>query len=255
MILSANELPEYAKIVGKMAQHDPFACRIISLFHSYRPGLAFVDYWLTRDTLNGDYTGAIARNGSNFLLLLTDKTDLGEISSFLRISGASGVIGNGAYPLDWTGKVTHGAVLECHTITEDDEKVKVITPDIKAAYHLIVSCEGEGFQPPEFDSFYVDVNHKLRHHTMRLCGIEDNGKLAALAMTVAESETAAVLGAVACAPEYRRKGYGSIVVKHLTNALVAENKRVYLHRAQNANVRFYQKLGFTECGQWREYHI
>ena len=138
---------------------------------------------------------------------------------------------------------------------EDEEEAKVITPDIKAAFDLIVSCEGEGFQPPEFDSFYVDVNHKLRHHTMRLCGIEDNGKLAALAMTVAESDTAAVLGAVACAPEYRRKRYGSAVVKHITNSLVAEGKRVYLHRAQNANVRFYQKLGFTECGQWREYHI
>lgn len=255
MILSANELPEYPEIVGRTARHDPFACRIISLFHSYRPGLAFVDYWLTRDALNGDYTGAIARNGSNFILLLTGKTDLDEISTFLRISGASGVIANGAYTLDWTGSVTQGAVLKCHTAIEDAEDVKVMTPDIRAAYDLIVSCEGEGFRAPEFDSFYVDVNHKLRHHAMRLCGIEDGGRLAALAMTVAESDTAAVLGAVACAPEFRRKHYGSVIVRHITNILVAENKRVYLHRAQNANVRFYQKLGFTECGQWREYHI
>ena len=242
-------------MIWKMAQHDPFACRIISLFHSYRPDLAFVDYWLIRNALNGDYTGAIARNGSNFILLLTEKSDLSEVSSFMRISGASGVIGNGAYALDWTGDVTHGAVLKRHTAFEDADAVKVIVPDIRAAYDLIVSCSGEGFRPPEFDSFYVDVNHKLRHHAMRLCGIEDDGRLAALAMTVAESDTAAVLGAVACAPEYRRKRYGSAVVKHITNSLVAEGKRVYLHRAQNANVRFYQKLGFTECGQWREYHI
>lgn len=253
MILSANELPEYAKIVGKMAQHDPFACRIISLFHSYRPGLAFVDYWLTRDALNGDYTGAIARNGSNFLLLLTDKTDLGEISSFLRISGASGVIGNGAYPLDWTGKVTHGAVLECHTITEDDEEVKVITPDIKAAYHLIVSCEGEGFQPPEFDSFYVDVNHKLRHGAMRLVGTEQEGALAAVAMTVAEDEFAAVIGAVACHPAFRRTGCGSAVTAHLVHALSAEGKQVFVHRAAHENAAFYAALGFEPVGRWREY--
>ena len=97
------------------------------------------------------------------------------------------------------------------------------------------------------------MNHKLRHNAARICGIEHDGKLAALAMTVAESDDGAVLGAVACAQEFRRSGFASAVVKHITNSLISEGKNVFLHRAKNANVSFYSGLGFSECGTWREY--
>ena len=63
-------------------------------------------------------------------------------------------------------------------------------------YELITRCSGENFIPPSFDDFYVDVNHKLRHNTMRLYGINCSDKLVSVAMTVAESDDGAVLGAV-----------------------------------------------------------
>nr|WP_316612302.1 GNAT family N-acetyltransferase [uncultured Ruminococcus sp.] len=72
-------------------------------------------------------------------------------------------------------------------------------------------------------------------------------------MTVAESDDGAVLGAVACAQEFRRSGFASAVVKHITNSLISAGKNVFLHRAKNANVSFYSGLGFSECGTWREY--
>ena len=142
-------------------------------------------------------------------------------------------------------KITHPIDIE----VED----RIIEPDIRSAYDLIVKCADENFTPPEFEDFYVDVNHKLRHNAIRLYGICDGETLAAIAMTVAESGDGAVLGAVACHPDYRRSGYGSKIVSSLTNTLIAEGKAVYLHRAQNANAAFYQKLGFDNCGSWREY--
>ena len=128
-----------------------------------------------------------------------------------------------------------------------------VEPDLRAAYELIFGCADENFRPPAFEDFYVDVNHKLRHNAARICGIEHDGKLAALAMTVAESDDGAVLGAVACAQEFRRSGFASAVVKHITNSLISAGKNVFLHRAKNANVSFYSGLGFSECGTWREY--
>ena len=88
---------------------------------------------------------------------------------------------------------------------------------------------------------------------MRMYGVFENESPVAVAMTVAESHNGAVLGAVASSPEHRSRGYGSSIVKYITNRLVAENKAVYLHRAKNANVSFYNNLGFKETGIWKEY--
>ena len=105
------------------------------------------------------------------------------------------------------------------------------------------------------DKTDVDVNHKLRHNATRMYGVYDGTKLVAMAMTVAESGNGAVLGAVSCHPDYRKHGYGSTVVKYISNRLIAENKTVYLHRAKNANQSFYNNLGFEQCGSWQEYYF
>lgn len=254
MIISANEAGDYIGAINLLSALDPFACRIISLYNSYKPELVFVDYWLTCDE-SGNTTGAIARNGSNFILFLTDKSDLDEVSSFMRVAGVSGIICSGEYELELSGhKSLTGSVLVKNTPFEDiDENLNIVNPDIKSAYELIASCADDNFKPPAFEDFYVDVNHKLRHGAMRMYGIEENGELVSIAMTVAESENGAVLGAVACSPEYRKHGYGSAIVKYITNRLVSENKSVFLHRGRNVNISFYSNLGFSECGTWREY--
>ena len=230
MIQSANEAVDFVAAIHALKADDPFACRIISLYHCYPPQLVFVDYWLIRDDESGDVTGAAARNGSNFILLLTEETDLEEVSSFMRVAGASGVICNGKYTLDLNRPSFTGPVLVCVEMTEADGETELITPDIREAYELIVSCADDSFKPPAFDDFYVDVNHKLRHNAIRLVGVQEDGVLVSIAMTVAESDNGAVLGAVACLPDFRRKGYGSQVVRSLTARLLAQNKRVYLHR-------------------------
>lgn len=247
---------DFEERINKIALNDPFACRIISLYNSYNPSLVFVDYWLALDE-GGEPNGAIARNGSNFILLLTDRSDLGEISSFMRVAGASAVICNGAYALDLPcRKSVSGVILKRDLPFDDlDGTLKISVPDIKEAYELIKKCEDEGFTPPDFDDFYVDVNHKLRHGSMSLCAVTENGSAVALAMTVAESGTGAVLGAVSCDPEYRGKGYGSAVVKYLTDKMTRQKRTVFLHRARNANAAFYSGLGFAEAGVWREYYI
>lgn len=256
MIISATDIPDFAARVLAISDGNPFACRIISLYNSYKPELAFVDYWLTSSE-DGIYSGAIARNGSNFILFLSEQSDLDEIASFLRLSGAAGILCDGEYQLDISGRVEDGVIMKISEKTDlsDETDLAVSQPDIKSAYQLLSRCADESFSPPAFEDFYVDVNHKLRHGAMRMYGISENGSLAAVAMTVAESGDGAVLGAVACDPEFRRRGFGSLIVKYITNRLVEENKTVFLHRAQNANAAFYGSLGFAECGTWREYSI
>ena len=117
-----------------------------------------------------------------------------------------------------------------------------------------------------------DLNPETNPHFMERLGlnagmnagaIELDGKICLVArvegndrkyfFAVAESENGAVLGAVSCDPEYRKHGYGSSIVKYISNRLIEENKAVFLHRAKNANVSFYNNLGFVETDKWREY--
>ena len=256
MILTADNCDEFISTTESLDGQNPFACRIISLCTSYQPSLPFVDYWTVFDDESKNPTGAIARNGTDFILFLTDKTDLDEVSSFMRVAGATSVICSNSYSLDLFGyEKTSGPILVRREEIPECNSFEICTPQIKDAYNLIAASADKGFTPPEFEDFYVDINHKLRHGTMRLLGLCSEGELAAVAMTVAESSQGAVIGAVACLPEHRKKGYGTYIVNHLTNILVKEGRSVFLHRAENANKAFYDNLKFSRFDSWCEYHF
>ena len=98
----------------------------------------------------------------------------------------------------------------------------------------------------------LDVNHKLLKKTVRTYAVDVDGPAACI-MTLAESADCAVLGALATVPEHRREGYGSYLIKYINNILVDEGKRVFLHRAPDSNIEFYNQLGFELYGIWSEY--
>ena len=257
MIISADKCNDFLNTIYQMSNGNPFACRIISMYNSYNPSLVFVDYWMIIDDESKACCGAIARNGTAFVLYMTENADIDEVSSFMRVAGASSILCEGSYELDvYSSKSVKGSVLKrCELFEDIDESLNFVVPDIKKAYELILKCADENFNPPAFEDFYVDINHKLRHNTMRIYGVEEKGELVSVAMTVAESSTAGILGAVACNPDYRKQGFGSAIVKYLSDILLEENKTVYLYRAENANISFYNNLGFVEMGLWREYYL
>lgn len=252
MIRYADSAALFAAGLAPFPLDDPFVCRVLSLCRSYPPPFCSTDYWLIED--GKGVCGAVARHGSAFTAVLTERCDAQEVSAFLQMAGARSVLCDGEFALTGFSSATEGVVMQrTEPLSESRGEYTIRTPDLRAVHALLTQCQGEGFTPPAFEDFYVDVNHQLRHSTMRLCGIDTEGQLAAVAMIVAESETCAVLGAVACHPALRRRGYGAAAVSHLTNQLIAEGKTVTLHRALNANVAFYRSLGFSECGRWREY--
>lgn len=254
MIRAAAETDSFCAAVRLLPSDDPFACRILSQAQCYRPGLPFVDYWLVTDE-TGAVTGAAARSGTNLLLLLSPQSDLAEIASFVCWSGARTALCDGSFSLDLPGAVSAGVVMKTNrpvafaptgTVTD--------APDLRTAYRLLADCASDSFSVPPFEDFYVDMNHKLRHHASRFRGVmTDGGQPAAMALTVAETERQAVMGAVCCHPQYRRRGFGTRAVGELVNSLTAEGKTVWLHRAQKQNAAFYQAMGFAACGAWKEY--
>ncbi len=70
----------------------------------------------------------------------------------------------------------------------------LLPPDPRRHYALL--CRSFDTMPP-FDSWYVDVSHRLRHGMAHIASVMQEGEPVSTAMTVAETETAVLLGAVA----------------------------------------------------------
>lgn len=236
--------------INTLSFKNPFGCRIKALYNTYDYSLSFVDFWV--QIIDETAVSLIARMESSFILRLTENSDMEEISAFMRVSGASNIICDGKYELECAMNKTIGPVFVSDEEMEVDCNKIVFSPHIKDVYNLINKCAGENFYVPKYESFALDVAHKLQKNTMRIYGIGGDSLICCI-MTLAETDNSAVLGALATDPDHRRRGNGAFLIKYINNVLIKEGKSVFLHRAPNENIEFYNKLGFKQYGIWAEY--
>jgi ribosomal protein S18 acetylase RimI-like enzyme len=123
-------------------------------------------------------------------------------------------------------------------------------PDLVEVHKLLCACKTESFTPPEYEPFYLDMSHRVRHGTSRAVGVQKENVLISCAIAAAQTEHAAVLSAVATHPDYQHKGFGSRAVLALLSLLPQEP--VFIFRAQNENAAFYRSLRFGPYGEWAE---
>ena len=116
-------------------------------------------------------------------------------------------------------------------------------------YGVLLDGFGKDTIPP-FDAWYADVHHRFRRGLCRAVGVYENGVPVACAMTVAECDSAALIGAVATCAQARGKGYASACVLMLAATLQAEQKHVLLSPKNEYAHRLYDRIGFTVVGEW-----
>ena len=79
-------------------------------------------------------------------------------------------------------------------------------PSPRMLYQVLSACQSPSFPVPEFEPFYLDTSHRLRHGTAAAVVLEEAGKPAACALALAVTDTAALLTAVAVVPAFRKIG-------------------------------------------------
>ena len=250
MIRIVDSKNPFLREISVLSKNNPYGCRIISLYNTYNYNLPFVDFWV--QFVEDKPVSLISRLESAFILRLSEESDMEEISSFVRVSGAQSVICDASFELNCDLSKKAGPILCSDKLFDISKSFEVYTPDTKEVYSVICKSASENFAVPSYESFMLDVNHKLNQRSIRMYAVKED-KPAACIMTLAECKDSAVLGALATDPDYRNKGYGAFLIKHINNVLVSEGKRVYLHRAPSENISFYNKLGFEEYGIWAEY--
>ena len=230
------------KELDRFHTDDPFFTRILSLYESYGGGYDFVGFWVQET--NGVLTAAISRFEDKFSLYLTDGSEREEVAAFLRFQGAGAVMAACGFSLDLqSDHVIEGQVLR-YTGEDYISELELYSPEIKPFYTLLQSCESEIFRVPEYMSFLSDVTHRRNLGKCTILGTDIDGMLASGLMTVSETEQAAILGAVATHPDFRRRGLSRELVRTLASQITEQGRAVYVFSASDANTRFYENSGF-----------
>lgn len=232
---------------------DPFYTRILSLYESYGEGMSFVGFWIQE--IDGEIVSAISRFEDKFSLYLTENSDLEELAAFLRFQDAGAVMAACGFYLDSdANREITGQVLR-YAGEDYISNLELYSPEIKPLYALLKSCESEIFRVPEYMSFLSDVSHRRNLNKCTILGTDVDGKLASAVMTVSETDRAAILGAVATHPDYRRRGLSRELVRTLASRITGQGRAAYVFSASEANTRFYEKSGFEIIYGFREYII
>lgn len=235
----------------KTASADPFLTRILSLYQCYGEGLDFVAFWVQEK--DGAVTSAVSRFEDKFSLWLTADSDLEEIAAFIRFQGAGSCLYNAAFALDFPAQMPaiSGQVLEY--VAEDYiSDLEIYQPDFKELYALLKACESPIFIVPEYMLFLSDVVHRSNRGKCSIRAVKIDGQLASSVMTVAETQGAVILGAVATHPDYRRRGLSRELVRTLATTIRREGRRVYVLSASEVNTKFYQNSGFKIAADFKE---
>lgn len=103
---------------------------------------------------------------------------------------------------------------------------------------------------PPFDSWYVDVSHRIRHGHCHLACISLDGSPVSSAMTVAEAGEDVLLGAVVTDPNYRHRGLAGRCVLSLVRRFYG--RAVYIAPINASAAALYKRLGFIEAGNWAQ---
>ncbi len=106
------------------------------------------------------------------------------------------------------------------------------------------------YSSAEFESWYVDISHRIRHGCAAAYSLNVNGEIASSAVFSSIYNDNAVLSAVQTAPNYQKHGYGSALVSHMMCDVLG---KVFLMREKGKNELFYSRLGFENIGKWRMY--
>ena len=234
----------------ELRSDDPFYTRVLSLCESYGAGYDFVGFWVQED--QGGTVSAVSRFEDKFSLYLTDRSDIEEIAAFLRFQSAGSVMFNSRYSLGFDSvKEISGDVLVYKDGTYISDK-EIFVPDIKSLYSLLKSCESDIFIVPDYLTFLSDVTHRSNLGKCTVIGTEIGGRLVSSVMTVSETDSSVILGAVATHPAFRRRGLSRELVRTLASRIASQGRAVYVFSASEANTRFYLGSGFEIRAGFRE---
>ena len=231
----------------------PFGCKIEGLWRAYGLDLPFARFWV-QQAANGSITAAISCLDGAAVLDWLSTADGEELVAFLAALGCSTLLCEEQASKALYGRADRIGVMMRRTALYDTKEeaadISSVCPieNLREMFQLLCAC-GE-MQEEQFEAFYLDASHRIRHQASVAVGISKENQLLACAMAGSMTEGMAVLSAVAVHPAWRRQGLGRTLLQGLLSSLIP--RQVFVLCESEQATLFYTSLSFSVCGAWSE---
>lgn len=217
-----------------LCQNSPFGCKLAATAASYGFHRPFARFWLDPSTAYCQLDSA--------LTLSSIPQNPAEARAFLSMTGASEISGpTEALAAMGLPSEVGGPALEKSLPPAKAESMEPV--NITDIHGLLAELRMAG----EWESFYLDLSHRLRHGTALAVAEYADGRLAGCAVA-ALSQGQALLSALGVREDCRRQGLGTRLAERLEGLI--PGRKLYALREAGKNQAFYARLGFTEAGSW-----
>ena len=198
---------------------------------SYGDNPKFLNLWC--QICDSDITALICKMEQNVIIVSNYLADFDEIKDFLKVIGFE-TLSAEPYILHKLGlKFT-----EYQVVLKIAEKGGDLPPmpNIKGVFETLYSEENPHIKRVNFEGFYVDLNHRIRHNTASAVLVDS-----AVCIASHITDESAVISGVVTLKSARKSGLGSAVLRSLINGM--DGRKIFA-ATKETTVPFYIKNGF-----------
>lgn len=209
---------------------------------SYGNNSSFLNLWYQQSGV--DTTALLCKFEQSVIIVADTSADFDEIKEFLDVIGFKNLQST-PFVLNKLGFVYN----EYQVVFKMAEKggSLPIMPNIKAVYEILYGEDNPHIKKVDFESFYVDLCHRIRHGTAAAVLNES-----AVCVASHITKTKAVISGVATKKNSQKKGLGSMALGELLKAL--DGRKIFA-AAETSVVPFYIKNGFTKYYKTAIYNL
>ena len=222
---------------------DIYTVRILSLLNAYGCKYPFARFYRQVND-DGTVTAILSVLDKDITISFAENADRDELSRFVSVIGFDSVLCDETLEID--------SCYECGIVMKTDKSIEIPCnfTEIDEYPHLFDLYNFIDYGEINFDSWYVDISHRIRHGAAKAFTLNMDEEIISSAIFSSIYKKNAILTGVQTKPEFRKMGYGSALV----SAMCCDfNGTVYLMRENGRNESFYKKLGFENIGKWRIY--
>lgn len=216
-----------------------FGCKIAAVAKSYGFDKSFACFWLDSEL-------DIAYCLADGVMILSGTVMRGKESfEFLRAVGPETVICavRNAEEMGLSA-VRSGDVLKKQLPAGKEKTLPSFEVNIREIFALLEENE----MVHDFEPFYLDLSHKLRHGTACVFTEHQGSGLTGCAVVFFPNEKAVLLSALAVREDCRRQGIGTRLVRRVEETF--PGRTIYVFRDKEKNTEFYKKLEYVKVDTW-----
>lgn len=246
-----------ADFISACGFDEIIGARMLTLLTCYGLNRDFCGLWIQMAE-GGGPTAAISRFDGWLVVSASPHADLDELSAFAaaigeyryveaapfvcKAFGLGGVCGE--YDESHMMRYASGRVFGGDYAMIDE------SPPLNEFFAVITAANPWIAAVTNWSGWYTHTSHLVRHGLGFAALIGENGSPAAAGGVFTASGKLAVISCIATLPEYRGKGYASLITKYLVDKIISQGKTPALFCASDSLADYYAAFGFSHSGKW-----